>query len=67
MARCVVLLSFLPMQYGWGPDVYLRYSTNSKLLLSPPNTRVGVEPADAVVTYTQPPSPPMPPPLPSPK
>lgn len=53
--------------YGWGPDVYLRYSTNSKLLLSPPNTRVGVEPADAVVTYTQPPSPPMPPPMPSPK
>lgn len=50
-------------QYGWGPDVYLRYSTLSKLFVSPPDTPVGVEPLEAMQTFTAPPRPPSPPPL----
>jgi predicted outer membrane repeat protein len=52
--------------YGWGPDVYLRYSTLSHLYISPPDTDVGVEPVGAVQTFYAPPSPPAPPPAPTP-
>lgn len=54
------------VQYGWGPDIYLRYSTLSKLYISPPDTRVGVEPVEAAQKFYAPPSPPSPPPSPPP-
>ena len=54
------------LQYGWGPDVYLRYSTLSHLYISPPDTDVGVEPVGAVETFYAPPAPPSPPPAPPP-
>lgn len=54
------------LQYGWGPDVYLRYSTLSKLFISPPDTDVGVEPVGAAQTFYAPPSPPAGPPPPPP-
>ncbi|KAL4424315.1 hypothetical protein ABPG75_001616 [Micractinium tetrahymenae] len=51
---------------GWGPDIYLRYSTQSKLYITPPDTAVGVEPSDGAILIYAPPSPPSPPPSPSP-
>lgn len=56
----------LPPQNGWGPDIYLRYSTQSKLYITPPDTAVGVEPSDGAILVYAPPSPPSPPPFPSP-
>jgi predicted outer membrane repeat protein len=51
--------------YGWGPDVYLRYSTMSKLYVTPWPATMGIEPSYAAQSYIAPPSPPPPPPQPT--
>lgn len=49
--------------YGWGPDIYLRYATMSKLYVLPYPGTFGVEPSYAVMSFTAPPAPPQSPPI----